>query len=140
VRRISSPKAAFLWRKSVPSVRMRSSNGRSTSRSRRNQLRVVRSTHGMMKSGAGRNGFAAFWDSVPNGSYASRPDFRAMRGCGRSPRNCPLTSNRMGSAGAPMARFTPIALATVAGSMFWRACGDRIGASAPTRRARGRVC
>src|ERR1039458_3703035 len=44
VRRISSPKAALFWRKSVPSDRIRSSNGRKTSRSRRSHWRVVRRT------------------------------------------------------------------------------------------------
>ena len=44
VRRTSSARAAFLWRKSGPSVRILSSNGLSTSRSRGSHWRVVRST------------------------------------------------------------------------------------------------
>src|ERR1035441_8513821 len=44
VRRTSSARAAFLWRKSGPSVRIRSKRGLSTSRSRGSQFRVVRRT------------------------------------------------------------------------------------------------
>lgn len=44
VRRTSSPKSALFWRKSVPSARIRSSNGRKTSRSRRSHWHVVRRT------------------------------------------------------------------------------------------------